>query len=128
MIQVKLSDIKQGHLVDRPEALKKLNLRKQALENARSEILGKGVVTAEFLDAKLSSRGGIQVLPYRDKFFVIDGNGRLVALAETFKNNPDLLIEVTFIDVKNTKKFDKWIDQLREIRDLPETTSRGNAL
>ena len=125
VIRVKLRDIYQGHHINRPEAVKKLEQRIEILRNHKSKIIQEGVVTAEFLDRHLSSKGLIQVLPYHDKYFVIDGNGRLVALSETFKGYPDLMVEVHFINVKKTTSFNQWITQLREVRDLTEDVTRN---
>ncbi len=83
------------HPIDRKSSLKKLEKRKKILKKQKKEILNIGEISIDKMDKFLPSITPIKVVEIeKDSFLVWEGNGRIKALVDVFKENKNIKIEV----------------------------------
>ena len=88
------------HAIDRPSALQKIEERVSLLKKAS---FGEKISQKE-LAKVLPSISHFKVVPYKENYVTLEGNGRLLALKKVFS---DKEIEVDVLDVSDDKKIEK---------------------
>ena len=92
---IPLNDIDKIHIIDRENAVSKLNERITVLEDNKAEIREKKNIDREFLGKYLPSISWIKVIKRKDNTYIaFEGNGRLEAFKKVFDKNDNLNIEV----------------------------------
>lgn len=109
-----LNDIDKIHIIDRKNALIKLNERIKILENNKEDIKQKKYIDREFLGKYLPSISWIKVIKTKkDTYIAFEGNGRLEAFKKTFDKEDNLIIEA---EVYTFRSYNKMLRRAGRVR------------
>lgn len=110
-----LNNIDKIHIIDRENALIKLNERIKVLENNKEDIKLKKNVDREFLGKYLPSISWIKVIKTKKgTYTAFEGNGRLEAFKKVFRKEDNLVIEVEVYTVRSYNKMLRRADRVRK--------------
>ena len=111
---IPLNDIDKIHIIDRENAVSKLNERITVLEDNKAEIREKKNIDREFLGKYLPSISWIKVIKRKDNTYIaFEGNGRLEAFKKVFDKNDNLNIEVEVYTFRSYKKMLRRAERVR---------------
>ena len=111
---ISLDKIEKIHVIDRGNALTKLNERIEILNKYKNEIIKEKQINREFLGKYLPSISWIKVLKTKnDKYIAFEGNGRLEAFKEVFDKDSDIIIEV---EVYTFRSYNKMLRRAERVR------------
>ena len=109
-----LEEIEKIHIIDRENALIKLNERITVLDKHKNEIIEKKRIDREFLKEFLPSISWIKVFKTRDnKYIAFEGNGRLEAFKRIFDENRGIIVEV---EVYTFRSYNKMLRRANRVR------------
>ena len=112
---IPLNDIDKIHIIDRENAVSKLNERITVLEDNKAEIREKKNIDREFLGKYLPSISWIKVIKRKDNTYIaFEGNGRLEAFKKVFDKNDNLNIEVEVYTFRSYKKMLRRAERVRK--------------
>ena len=111
---ISLDKIEKIHVIDRGNALTKLNERIEILNKYKDEIIKEKQINREFLGKYLPSISWIKVLKTKnDKYIAFEGNGRLEAFKEVFDKDSNIIIEV---EVYTFRSYNKMLRRAERVR------------
>ena len=114
-LMLPMNDIHKIHIIDRENAISKLNERIAVLEENKSEILGRKNIDREFLAKYLPSISWIKVIKRKDDTYIaFEGNGRLEAFKKVFDRSDNLNIEVEVYTFRSYKKMLRRAERVRK--------------
>ena len=112
---IPLNDIDKIHIIDRENAVSKLNERITVLEDNKAEIREKKNIDREFLGKYLPSISWIKVIKRKDNTYIaFEGNGRLEAFKKIFEKEDNLNIEVEVYTFRSYKKMLRRAERVRK--------------
>ncbi|MCP1223644.1 hypothetical protein [Sebaldella sp. S0638] len=112
---IPLNDIDKIHIIDRENAVSKLNERITVIEENKTEIREKKNIDREFLGKYLPSISWIKVIKRKDNTYIaFEGNGRLEAFKKVFDKNDNLNIEVEVYTFRSYKKMLRRAERVRK--------------
>ena len=111
---ISLDKIEKIHVIDRGNALTKLNERIEILNTYKDEIIKEKQIDREFLGKYLPSISWIKVLKTKNgKYIAFEGNGRLEAFKEVFDKDSNIIIEV---EVYTFRSYNKMLRRAERVR------------
>jgi hypothetical protein len=114
-LMVPLNNINKIHIIDRENAISKLNERISVLHKNKDEIKQKKNIDREFLGKYLPSISWIKVIKRKnDTYIAFEGNGRLEAFKKVFEKNDNLNIEVEIYTFRSYKKMLRRAERVRK--------------
>lgn len=121
VVSVPLKRLLAAHVIDHPEAVAKMHARAAILRQHSGEVLSSGRVGVELQSSTIPSKNMIRVVRLgegKDGFFVFDGNGRVEAIRQAFRDSKDLKVEVELFDT-GSRGLGSLIERLTGARGLP---------
>ena len=115
-ILVPLEEVVPIHRLDRENAQKKLKERVKELSKHKAAILEKKVLTKKELVKYLPSISHFKVVFDDPHYITFEGNGRLEALKEVFKESDKIQLEVDLIEC--TSSALKKVRKVRKVNNL----------
>ena len=110
-----LNKIDKIHIIDRENAISKLNERIAVLEENKTEIKEKKNIDREFLGKYLPSISWIKAIKRKnDTYIAFEGNGRLEAFKRIFDKNDNINIEVEVYTFRSYKKMLRRAERVRK--------------
>lgn len=114
-LMVRLNDIDKIHIIDRENAIAKLNERISILEENKTEIKERKSIDREFLGKYLPSISWIKVIKRKNSTYIaFEGNGRLEAFKKVFDKEENLNIEVEVYTFRSYKKMLRRAERVRK--------------
>lgn len=114
-LTVPLNNIDKIHIIDRENAVAKLNERISVLKENKEEIKIKKNIDREFLGQYLPSISWIKVIKRKDGTYIaFEGNGRLEAFKKIFEKEDNLNIEVEVYTFRSYKKMLRRAERVRK--------------
>ena len=112
---IPLNNIDKIHIIDRENAISKLNERISVLEENKAEIRERKNIDREFLGKYLPSISWIKVIKRKDDTYIaFEGNGRLEAFKKVFGKDDNLNIEVEVYTFRSYKKMLRRAERVRK--------------
>ena len=112
---IPLNNIDKIHIIDRENAISKLNERISVLEENKAEIRERKNIDREFLGKYLPSISWIKVIKRKDDTYIaFEGNGRLEAFKKVFDKDDNLNIEVEVYTFRSYKKMLRRAERVRK--------------
>ena len=117
--QAMLYDIVSIHILDRKNALAKLDERAAILAGHRVKLKEKRNVDREFLKDYLPSISWIKAIETKEgKYISFEGNGRLEAFKKIFSEEDNLSVEIEVYKFRAQKKMLKRANRIRKYNGL----------
>lgn len=118
-IWVPLFNLKPLHAIDRENAIKATNDRVSILKNEKVALINKQRISKKTLNDYLPSVSGIKVVQESESSYIsFEGNGRVVALQQAFKESDSLFLEVECYSFKNQQKILKRVNRVHRLNGL----------